>query len=128
LETERLDIEEGDGQFSVTTEARCRNGDATLLVRTSITGSAEGKLVFDAEAIPDHTFITNRCGFCILHPIVGVSGAPARVEHVDGSVREARFPAIIEPAQPFMDLRAITHWPAPGIEVRCLMEGDTFEM
>ena len=38
------------------------------------------------------------------------------------------FPDLIDPVQPMMNLRAITHEPAPGLQVTCRMEGDTFEM
>ena len=38
------------------------------------------------------------------------------------------FPELIDPVQPMMDLRALTHEPAPGLRVTCRMEGDTFEM
>lgn len=128
LDVVRLAVEEQEHGFGVSIEARCRNGEGSLAIRSSIRGTADGALVFEAEAIPDAAFLTNRCGFCILHPIVGVAGAPARLETVDGTVREVRFPSQIDPAQPFMEMRAITHWPAPGLEARCVMEGDTFEM
>ena len=38
------------------------------------------------------------------------------------------FPASIDPVQPMMDLRALTHEAAPGLTVTCRMEGDTYEM
>ena len=41
---------------------------------------------------------------------------------------ETSFPELIDPVQPFMDLRALTHAFAPGLAVTCRMEGDTFEM
>ena len=56
-------------------------------VRAQIAGAAE-ELTFTATAIPDGDFETNRCGFCILHPIVGLAGSPVSVEHTDGSVVE----------------------------------------
>ena len=73
-------------------------------------------------------FVTNRTGFVVLHPLEGVSGAPVEVEHVDGSVEQSRFPELIDPTCPFMDIRALTHEPLPGLRVACRMEGDTFEM
>src|SRR5205807_8032589 len=69
-----------------------------------------------------------RTGFVVLHPIAGVAGEPVEVLHVDGSTEQARFPALIKPYQPFMDIRALTHQVAPGLRVTCRMEGDTFEM
>ena len=60
--------------------------------------------------------------------ITGVAGEPARIEHVDGTIVESRFPVEIDPAQPFMQMREIAHSVAPGITATCRMEGDAFEM
>ena len=60
--------------------------------------------------------------------VEGVSGAPVEVERVDGSVEHSRFPELIDPTCPFMDIRALTHEPLPGVRVACRMEGDAFEM
>ena len=73
-------------------------------------------------------FLTNRTGFVVLHPVVGVASRPVTIEHVDGSIENSRFPEIINPLQPMMDLRALTHEPVAGLRVSCRMEGDTFEM
>ena len=126
---EKLDIEEGDDNFSIACDARTRSrSGATLTIRAEISGHADGRLVFDARALTDADFVTNRCGFCILHPIVGVAGSRAIVEHIDGTIEHAHFPDAIDPAQPFLDIRAITHDVTPGVTAECRMEGGTFEM
>lgn len=124
-----LTIEESADAFAVFYRAACiaPNG-TTLRYDATIDGHADGRLVFDVVAIPDGDFSTNRCGFNILHPIIGVAGEPARIEHVNGSIEEAHFPASIDPAQPFLQMREITHTIAPGVTATCRMEGDTFEM
>ncbi len=50
------------------------------------------------------------------------------MEHVDGRSEDTRFPDLIEPWQPFKDMRAITHTVMPHVTAECRMEGDTFEM
>ncbi|RWY73134.1 hypothetical protein EHI46_14250 [Rhizobium leguminosarum] len=123
-----LRIEQSDNRFTVAYRARCEGPDDTrLVIDVRITGSAD-RLDFEAEAITETGFETNRCGFCILHPIVGVAGSPATVEHVDGRIVVTRFPDVIEPWQPFKDMRAITHAIMPDVQAECRMEGDTFEM
>ncbi|MBY5711785.1 hypothetical protein [Rhizobium leguminosarum] len=123
-----LKIEQSDGRFGVAYQACCVGPDDTkLIVDVRITGNAD-RLDFEAEAIAATGFETNRCGFCILHPIVGVAGSPATVEHVDGQIVATRFPDVIEPWQPFKDMRAITHAVMPDVQAECRMEGDTFEM
>ncbi|TIX20908.1 MAG: hypothetical protein E5V34_14810, partial [Mesorhizobium sp.] len=63
-----------------------------------------------------------------LHPIAGLAGSPITVEHTDGSVVETKLAQLIDPWQPFKDLRAITHEVRPGVTAECRMEGEVFEM
>ncbi|WP_282028691.1 hypothetical protein [Paracoccus marcusii] len=70
---------------------------------------------------------TNRTGFTLLHPITGVAGAPVTVDHAGGPPEQARFPALIAPWQPFMDITGLTHQ-AGGWSVHCRFDGDIFEM
>ena len=58
----------------------------------------------------------------------GISGHPVEVSEVDGRVVETRFPEVIDPVQPIMNIRTLTHEVAPGLRVICTMLGDTFEM
>ncbi|MBB3949044.1 D-apionate lactonase [Aureimonas jatrophae] len=119
---------EPDG-FAVRYDASCHAPDGTrLAMQAQIRGTAAGSLHFRVEAVPEGDFETNRCGFCVLHPIEGVAGAPVEVLHGDGSREASRFPDLIEPWQPFQDIRALTHEPVPGLRATCRLEGDTFEM
>src|SRR5690606_35017047 len=122
-------IEEGPDGFSVRYSGTCTSANgATLRLDARIKGRAEGKLVFEVSAVTDRDFLTNRTGFNILHPVVGVAGAPATIEHVEGTVEQSSFPLAIDPAQPFLAMRAIAHELMPGVRATVRMEGDTFEM
>jgi hypothetical protein len=124
-----LAVTETETGFTVAYTARCSGPDGTILeICAAIEGTADGKLTFKGTAQSATGFETNRCGFCILHPIVSVAGTPVTVEHVDGAVEDAKLPDLIEPWQPFKDMRAITHTALNGVSVTCRMEGDTFEM
>lgn len=124
-----LIIDQAADAFSVSYSASCLAPDGTRLgFRATIKGSADGRLVFEVSALPESDFETNRCGFCILHPIADLAGSPVKVEHTDGSVEATKLPELIDPWQPFKDIRAITHEVRPGITAECRMEGDTFEM
>ncbi|RUT86706.1 MULTISPECIES: hypothetical protein [unclassified Mesorhizobium] len=124
-----LIIDQAADAFSVSYSASCLAPDGTRLgFRATIKGSADGRLVFEASALPESDFETNRCGFCILHPIADLAGSPVKVEHTDGSVEATKLPELIDPWQPFKDIRAITHQVRPGVTAECRMEGDTFEM
>ncbi|BCG96627.1 D-apionate lactonase [Mesorhizobium sp. 131-2-1] len=124
-----LAIDQRADAFSVSYAAHCTGPDGSRLgFRATIKGSADGELVFDVNALPESDFETNRCGFCILHPIAGLAGSPVTVEHTDGSVVDTKLPLLIDPWQPFNDIRAITHQVRPGVTAECRMEGDIFEM
>lgn len=124
-----LIIDQAADAFSVSYSASCLAPDGTRLgFRATIKGSADGRLVFEVSALPESDFETNRCGFCILHPIAGLAGSPVTVEHTDGSMVATKLPELIDPWQPFKDIRAITHQVRPGVVAECRMEGDTFEM
>ncbi|HEY9211774.1 MAG TPA: hypothetical protein VIQ29_02845, partial [Ancylobacter sp.] len=121
-------VEETPDSFTVRYRALCEGaGGERLNYRASITGTANG-VAFEAEATPEGDFLTNRCGFSILHPVVGLAGSPVEIEHVDGAIEHSVLPALIDPAQPFMQMRAISHQVAPGVCATCRMEGDAFEM
>ncbi|RRI06479.1 hypothetical protein EH240_04230 [Mesorhizobium tamadayense] len=129
LALEDLVIEQSDDSFSVRYSARCEGpGGSRLGFGAKIEGDADGRLSFDVSALPESDFETNRCGFCILHPIAGLAGSAVKVEHTDGSVMDTKLPLLIDPWQPFKDMRAITHQVRPGVRAECRMEGDTFEM
>ncbi|MER9653887.1 hypothetical protein NKJ26_10255 [Mesorhizobium sp. M0152] len=124
-----LVIDQGADAFSVTYSAKCIGpGGSRLGFRATIQGTADGKLVFNVDALPESDFETNRCGFCILHPVAGLAGSPVTVERTDGNVLDTSLPLQIDPWQPFKNMRAITHEVRPGVSAECRMEGDTFEM
>jgi hypothetical protein len=127
-EIENLEVAETDDGFTVTYDAECKDATQSFCYVAKITGSSDGTLHFEGAGSPVTDFLTNRTGFVVLHPVAGVSGFPAEVEHVDGRIVTTEFPERIDPKQPIMDIRAITHEVCPGLKVTCTMEGDTFEM
>jgi D-apionolactonase len=102
-------------------------GDIHFYWIGTIEGRADGTVLFNMEGEAVNTFLTNRTGFCVLHP-AEVEGQPCSVEHTDGSITEAQFPHHISPHQPFFNIRSISH----NITERCRavvrFEGDIFEM
>jgi hypothetical protein len=125
----RMDVEETAAGFRVAYEARCVNPDGHALgFALAIECAADGALSFRGDVSVHSDFLTARCGFCVLHPIEGVAGAPARVTHGDGRCERAAFPTLIDPWQPFKDIEGIEHDLPNGLTVRCAFTGDVFEM
>jgi D-apionolactonase len=123
-----LKVDQDDGGFKVTYDAVAGDADQSLRYAASITGDRDGSLIFAASGETATDFLTNRTGFVVLHPIEGVAGKACTLEHVNGRTVTASFPDLIDPVQPMMELRSLTHQFAPGFKVTCRMEGDTFEM
>ncbi len=123
-----LSVTETKAGFRVTYDATTGDAAQSFRYQAVIEGNSNGVLLFSGKGEAATDFLTNRTGFVVLHPIEGVAGHAVTIRHVDGRVVESTFPLVIDPVQPMMNLRALTHEAAPGLKVECLMEGDTFEM
>ena len=125
---QNLSVQQDNDQFIVSYHAVCKDVKQEIHYDASITGRADGTLLFEATNDAKTDFWTRRVGFVVLHALDGVAGCPVEVLHVDGQQEQSVFPELVEPWQPFFDIRALTHEPAPGLKVTCTMEGDTYEM
>lgn len=123
-----LQIEQNENSFSVAFDAICKDAQQEIHYAVSITGAADGSLSFSGKYTAITDFLTNRTGFVVLHPVTGVAGHPVTVEHVNGDIQQSEFPSLVDPIQPFKNIRALTHDVLPGVGICCRMIGDTFEM
>jgi hypothetical protein len=123
-----LFLEEGEDRFRVSYRAGVASKGETFDYEVEIEGTAAGVLTYSGRGKTPTGLLTNRTGFVVLHPIEGVSGTPATITRTGGEKVETRFPDLIDPVQPMMDLREISHRTPRGQDVSCLLEGDTFEM
>lgn len=122
-----LRVDEGEDGFSISFHAVCSRRGQEIAYDAAIEGRADGSLEFSATATPKTDFLTARTGFVVLHPLKGVAGQPATAEHVDGEIVESEFPPLVNPVQPFLNLRSLTHEVVAGLKATVRMEGDTFE-
>ena len=97
---ENLKIRQGKDSFSVSYDATAKDKTQGLRYSARIDASADGTVMFQATGTPLTDFLTNRTGFVVLHPLVGVVGEPVEITHTDGKVRKSRFPKFISPGQP----------------------------
>lgn len=114
--------------FGIHYKARCGDARASIVYEASIVCDAAGNLEFAATATPEQDFTTNRTGFVVLHPLKGVAGFPVEVEYIDGKKEKSKFPALVNPACPFTNIRALKHKVSDGLFVTCRMDGYAFEM
>jgi hypothetical protein len=122
-----LKIDQRADGFSISFHAVCSRPGQEIAYDARIEGSPTG-LESLGTAVPKTDFLTARTGFVVLHPLKGVADCPVTVEHVDGRIVNSKFPALVNPIQPFLDIRALTHEVLPGLKATVRMEGDTFEM
>jgi hypothetical protein len=121
-------IETGEDSFRITYDVENRDGDVDFFWQGTITGNEKGTITFAMDGVARSTFLRNRIGFCVLHPMRECAGQPCTVEKVDGSIEDGRFPKHISPHQPFKDVRAISHQVVPGVWAKVRFDGDVFEM
>jgi hypothetical protein len=116
----------GSEDVHIAYSATCIGPDGARLDYEATIIATPAGLNFTVDNVARDEISANRVGFCILHP-AALAGSPLSVEHGDGSVERSAFPVLIEPWQPFTDIRALTH-EQDGLIVACRLDGDTFEM
>jgi hypothetical protein len=126
----------GEDAFQISYAVENRQGDIDFRWRGVITGGADGTIQCRMEGQAHSTFLRNRIGFCVLHPMT-CAGARARIEHVDGTVEESTFPVhiapqlvidgLIKPVHPFEEMRALAHEVTPGVWAEVRFAGEIFE-
>lgn len=122
---ERLVVRDSE-TVRVEYRATCADDTGARLDYEATIVATDAELEFAIDCVAQDDIVINRLGFCVLHP-ADLSGHNLRVEHGDGSVEESIFPTLIEPWQPFTDIRALTHEQGP-LSVECRLHGETFEM
>jgi hypothetical protein len=127
-EISNLKLSQKKDGFAIRYHARCGDASAVIAYDATISCNAAGYLDFEATATPESDFTTNRTGFVVLHPLKGVAGFPVEVEYTSGRREKSKFPALVNPACPFTDIRALKHKVMDGLSVTCRMEGYAFEM
>ncbi|MFB3920904.1 MAG: hypothetical protein ACE145_04235 [Terriglobia bacterium] len=114
--------------FRISYEVTHRQGEIDFFWKGNIAGKEDGSIIFTLDGIARSTFLKNRIGFCVLHPIRECAGRPCVMEQVNGKIVEGNFPHYISPHQPFLDMRSISHEVMPGLTAEIRFEGDDFEM
>jgi len=100
--------------------------EVDFTARYELTGSKDNSLDFSMEGLANRSFLKNRIGFCILHPIINCAGITCNIEHADGSFERSSFPEEISPHQIFRDIKSMS-WQINRTNCRIDLEGDVFE-
>lgn len=122
-----LSVEKDEAAFRLRFDVECRRGEIDFAWQGAIAGEADGSVSFTFKGVARSTFLRQRIGLCVLHPVKECVGKTCFVEKPDGRVEECRFPSTISPHQPFGDVRALTWEVLPGLSAYVRCEGDVFE-
>ena len=119
-------IDRSSGSFRIEYKCNYSDGEIKFTAWYQIEGKQDGTITFilDGEALS--TFEKNRIGFCILHPVEGLSGKSCSITHSDGIDETSSFPQRISSRQVFTDIRAMK-WNIHGIDCSLEFSGDIFE-
>jgi len=123
-----LRVEAEEDGFRLTFDVLCQAEEIKFAWRGEISGDALGTVHFRMTGQAQTTFWKNRIGLCVLHPSDACAGQPCLVETTDGQIASSRFPDLISPHQPFLNVRALAHEIVRGLWAEVRFEGDTFEM
>ena len=122
-----LQVDAGEDRFAVEFDAVHCGGAIDFAWHGTIRGDADGTIAYTMHGVARRTFLKNRIGLCVLHPM-SCAGAPCTITRDDGSQQDGAFPIEIAPDQPFADFQAIAHEVFPGVYAEVHLSGDTFEM
>ena len=123
-----LKLESSQDSFRLSFDVVCKQREIDFFWKGQIVGDSAGTVKFSFDGSPRSTFLRNRIGFCVLHPIRECAGKPCTVRKADGTEERGKFPSFISPHQPFKGIKAISHEVLPGLLAEVEFQGDTFEM
>ncbi|HZY82815.1 MAG TPA: hypothetical protein VFE50_25015 [Cyclobacteriaceae bacterium] len=92
-----------------------------------ITGNDSGEITFSVVGQALATYNRNRAGICVLHPVRETINKIVKVTRPDGTIYDSRFPEIINPHQPFLDITRMQWELGDGAWAELKFEGDVFE-
>jgi D-apionolactonase len=116
-----------DRSFSAKIKAQGSHDAKDLSVELEITGSESGEITYGFSASTAVSFMRNRLGLCLLHPVAGLAGRECELTKADGAIEKSKFPEAISPNQPFLNLSGISHKLQSGQVVSVNFAGEIFE-
>jgi hypothetical protein len=116
-----------DHSFVVLFRAVYRDTEIHFEADYRIEGTSANRIVFTMQGRAGSTFLKNRIGFCVLHPLEGLRGKAYQVTTPDGKRQQGIFPETISPVSPATAIQALG-WKHGNTLCRLSFEGDVWEM
>jgi len=122
-----LEISTATDSFNITYNCMHQEKDIDFRWKADIRGEADGSIVWRMEGFAFTSFLKNRIGFCVLHPIDESIGEPCQITHTNGAREQNRFPVTVAPHQPFRDIAAMSFRIDSNLDAELSFAGDVFE-
>ena len=120
-------IQKKKNGFEISYNACYRNNEIDFHAGISIVCSSDNRLILEMKGMANSTFLKNRIGFCILHPLLNCAGHDCEIIHPDGTSTKSKFPEEISPHQPFKGIRTMRWTITDSLKGKLSFEGDIFE-
>lgn len=113
--------------FEIRYKAHYKYNEIDFGAEISIISPAHDRIVLEMNGTANSTFLKNRIGFCILHPVLNCAGHECVIMHPDRSQSIRRFPGEISPHQPFKNIRSMSWMINDSLGATLNFDGDIFE-
>ena len=95
-------IAQGSDWFRIEFTVTNRQGEIAFAWDGCIEGRQDSTVRFAMSGGATASFLANRIGFRVLHPIDGCAGRDCTVVHTSGINESTRFPQLVSPHQTFL--------------------------
>jgi D-apionolactonase len=123
-----MNVRREQSGFSISITCQYRQKEIDFTAWYQITGLPEGKIVFHMKGLANSSFLKNRIGLCVLHPLKEIVGMNCEVIHPDGSNSLVRLPFHVSPHQPVKNISSLRWDLENGGKALLEFQGDVFEM
>ena len=121
---EKIDVQKNS--FTIRYKCNYQSREINFSAAYSIEGKQDNSLIFRFEGEALNTFEKKRIGFCVLHPVEESTGKECIIQHSNYQFESLKFPDMIDPHQPFDDIRSMK-WVNNGNTCVLDFYGDVFE-
>ena len=120
-------VEQHGASFSINYTALYALNDIQYEAKIQIEGNASNTITFSMQGTAISSFLRNRIGICVLHPLEECVGKVCEIKHDNEHAEQASFPVLISPHQPFKNIAGMQWNPQQNVAVKLSFEGDIFE-
>ena len=113
-------VYKSDDHFTVHLAANCKLAKVDYTWHGVITGSADGKITFEASGIANDDFSSNRLSLCVLFGVPSLAGTQFET---DGKTPSAVFPPLVSPTLVGTQFHSLHYTTGDGLTVTASVTG-----